>query len=102
MVPVKRLLRIKFTSALMTFSLLKLIQLRVGHRSTLLDLTRVLKACLFEPMSAFMQKLARKQPSGKKRNRAPDYQTVYEFTERQVMAGDTDHLYDLTYDPLVL
>jgi hypothetical protein len=34
--------------------------------------------------------------------RKVDYESIYQETIKQVIAGEADHLDDLTYDPVVL
>ena len=67
----------------------------------LLDLKRVLNTCLYDSVKKFIQKLFQKKP-GKAKGKKTDHETVYKFTERQVILGETDHLDDLTYDPIIL
>ena len=88
--------------ALITYCLLKLIQLKSGYKGPLLEIKRVLQACLFEPFSCFVQGLFKKPERGSTKPRKIDHERIYKETLRQVIEGKADHLDDLTYDPLVL
>jgi hypothetical protein len=58
-------------------------------------------ACLYEPFTVFVQKLYRKPQRSSKGRRRIDHEIIFQETIRQVMAGEDDHLDDLTYDPLI-
>ncbi|WP_366924348.1 IS4 family transposase [Metallumcola ferriviriculae] len=89
--------------ALITYCLLKMLELKTGYKGPLLTIKRLLKTCLYEPFNCFVQKLYKKptRPS-KGRRRPPDHEAIYQETLRQVIAGETDHLNDLDYDPVIL
>jgi len=88
--------------ALITYCLLISMKLKAGFDGSLLQLKRILKTCLYEPFTVFIRILHRKPSRSSKGRRKFDYDLIFEETERQVIAGDVDHLYDLTYDPLYL
>lgn len=89
--------------ALITYCLLKLLELKTCYKGPLLTIKRLLKTCLYEPFNCFVQKLYRKptRPS-KGRRRQLDHEAIYQETLRQVIVGEADHLNDLTYDPVNL
>lgn len=88
--------------ALITYCLLTLIKVESHHQGSLLELKRLLKVCLHLPYSQFREKLKRK-PNRTSRGRCrPNHALIFEQTYNQVMAGDFDFLYDLTYDPVIL
>ncbi len=88
--------------ALITYCLLISMKLKAGFDGSLLQLKRILKTCLYEPFTVFIRILHRKPSRSSKGRRKFDYDLIFEETERQVIAGEVDHLYDLTYDPLYL
>lgn len=88
--------------ALITYCLLMLLKAEAGFKGTLLSIQRLLKACLFEPFHSFLQKLFRKSKRSSRGRRKIDHQMIFEATLRQVMAGEADHLDDLTCDPVIL
>lgn len=88
--------------ALITYCLLTLIKQKTGYTGTLLELKRCLCACLYEPFPGFVKKLYGK---GKRQSRGRCkvfHERIFQETLRQVIAGEADHLDDLTYDPIVL
>lgn len=87
--------------ALITYCLMMLLKLKTGYKESLLNVKRLLTTCLFEPFTSFVQKLYRKSGRKSKGRRRIDYERIYQETERQVMAGEADHIDDLTYDPLI-
>lgn len=88
--------------ALITYCMLKLIKLKTGYEGPLLQIQRLLKTCLYEPFPYFVQKLYRKPKRSSKGRRKIDHERVFQETLRQVIAGEADHLDDLTYDPVIL
>lgn len=89
--------------ALITYCLLKMLELKTGYKGPLLAIKRLLATCLYEPFTSFVQKLYKKptRPS-KGRRRQPDHEAIYQETLRQVIAGEADHLNDLANDPVIL
>jgi len=88
--------------ALITYCLLTLIKQKTGYTGTLLELKRCLCACLYEPFPCFVKKLYGK---GKRQSRGRCkvfHERIFQETLKQVIAGEADHLDDLTYDPVVL
>jgi hypothetical protein len=88
--------------ALITYCLLTLIRQKTGYTGTLLALKRCLCACLYEPFPCFVKKLYGKGKRQSRGRRKVDYESIYQETIKQVIAGEADHLDDLTYDPVVL
>ncbi|MGB9975924.1 IS4 family transposase [Thermovenabulum sp.] len=88
--------------ALITYCLLVLMKLKVGYRGPLLTIKRLLHTCLCESFKSFVQKLYRLPQRGSKGRRRMNHEAIYQATVRQVMAGETDHLNDLAYDPVIL
>ncbi len=88
--------------ALITYCLIKLLQVKTGYNHSLLNIKRLLVTCLFEPFTSFVQKLYKKSIRKSKGRRRIDYERIYQETERQVIAGEVDHLNDLAYDPIIL
>ena len=95
-------MEIQLYIALITYCLLKITQLKTSYEGPLLQIQRLLKACLYEPFSCFVRKLYRKPARNSKGRRQIDYERIYQETLRQVIAGEADHLDDLTYDPVIL
>ena len=88
--------------ALVTYCLLALLKVETGFNGTLLTIQRLLKTCLCEPFDSFLQKLLRKSERSSKGRRKIDHRMIFEATLGQVMAGEADHLDDLTFDPVIL
>jgi hypothetical protein len=89
--------------ALITYCLLILMKLKTNFNGPLLTIRRLLDTCLFEPFSNFLKKLNRKSKhSSNGRRKPPNHEAIYQETMRQVIAGESDHLDDLTYDPILL
>lgn len=88
--------------ALITYCLLISLKLKTGFTRALLDLKRILKTCLYEPFTYFVRTLHRKPSRSSKGRRAINYDLIFTETERQVIAGEVEHLYDVTYDPMYL
>jgi len=57
---------------------------------------------LFDPFPSFVRKLYGKGKRQSRGRRKIDYKLIYQETLRQVISGETDHLNDLTYDPVIL
>lgn len=88
--------------ALISYCLLKLTRLKTGYQGPLLNLTRILLTCLHEPFAELLRKLSRKPGKQSKGRRRLRHEQIFQETLRQVMAGEADHLDDLTYDPVIL
>ncbi len=88
--------------ALITYCLLTLIKQKTGYAGTLLELKRCLCACLYEPFPCFVKKLYSKGKRQSRGRRKVDHERIYQETLKQVIAGEADHLDDLTYDPVML
>lgn len=88
--------------AFITYCLLVLLQRQTGHNGPLLDIKRLLCTCLYDTFENFLKKLHRKSQRSSKGRRKVNHEAIYQETVRQVMAGETEHLDDLTYDPVIL
>jgi len=88
--------------ALLTFCVLIKLQRHSGYTGTLLELTRLLLACLHDSFSDFLVKLLRKPLRSSRGRRVLDHVLIFEHTYEQVMAENIDFLYDSTYDPIIL
>jgi len=88
--------------ALITYCLLVLMKLKVGYKGPLLTIKRLIHTCLCEPFTSFVQKLYRTPERSSKGRRKTNHEAVYQATVRQVLAGETDLLNDLSYDPVIL
>jgi hypothetical protein len=88
--------------ALITYCLLMLVKLQVSYQGPLLAIKRLIHTCLYEPFTAFVQKLYRDPQRTSKGRRKVNHELIFQETLRQVMAGEGDHLNDLTYDPVIL
>jgi len=84
--------------ALITYCLMMLIKYKVAYRGSLLDIQRLLRECLYEPFTSFVQKLHRNGNSTKGRQRQ-DSERVYEETMNRVLSGEMD---DLIYSTEIL
>lgn len=87
--------------ALITYCLLVLLKLKTGYKGPLLEIKRLLNTCLYEPFTEFVKKLYPQVKRSSKGRRRLNYDKIFKFTLRQVMAGEADHLDDLVYDPLI-
>ena len=89
--------------ALITYCLLKLIQVKTGGcEKSMLMVSRTLRACLYEPFSCFVRQLYQKPQKESPGRRKTNHDRIFEETLRQVIAGEADHLDDLSYDPVIL
>ena len=88
--------------ALLTFCVLIKLQRHSGYTGTLLELTRLLLACLHDSFSDFLVKLLRKPLRSSRGRRVLDHDLIFEHTYEQVMVENIDFLYDSTYDPIIL
>lgn len=77
--------------ALITYCLMMLVKYISAYQGPLLDIQRILITCLYEPFTSFVQKLHRKGPPTKGRQRQ-DSERVYEETLNQVLSGEMDDL----------
>lgn len=88
--------------ALIAYCLLKIIQLKTCYKGPLLQIQRLLSTCFYESFPCFIRRLYRKPERISKGRRKIDHERIYQETLRQVIAGEADHLDDLTYDPVIL
>jgi hypothetical protein len=77
--------------ALITYCLMMLVKYRSAYHGPLLDIQRLLITCLYEPFTSFVQKLHRKGPPTKGRQRQ-DHERIYVETLKQVLSGEMDDL----------
>ena len=75
--------------ALITYCLMMLIKYKAAYRGSLLDIQRLLRECLYEPFTSFVQKLHRNGKPTKGRQRQ-DSERVYEETMNRVLSGEMD------------
>ncbi len=88
--------------ALLTFCVLIKLQRHSGYTGTLLELTRLLLACLHDSFSDFLVKLLRKPLRSSRGRRILNHDLIFEYTYEQVMMDNIDFMYDSTYDPIIL
>ncbi|HHY20785.1 MAG TPA: IS4 family transposase [Bacilli bacterium] len=88
--------------ALITFCVLRKLQKDSGFTGTLLELTRILLACLHGSFSDFLAKLLRRPKRSSRGRRILNHDLIFEHTYEQVMMENIDFLYDSTYDPIIL
>jgi hypothetical protein len=88
--------------ALITYCLLMLLKLKVSYKGPLLTIKRLVHTCLCESFKTFVQKLYRAPQRSSRGRRRLNHEAIYQATVRQVMAGETDLLNDLAYDPVIL
>jgi len=84
--------------ALITYCLMMLIKYKAAYQGSLLDIQRLLRECLYEPFTSFVQKLHSKGAPTKGRQRQ-DLERVYEETMNRVLSGEMD---DLIYSTEIL
>ncbi|EGW37647.1 transposase, IS4 family domain protein [Desulfosporosinus sp. OT] len=77
--------------ALITYCLMMLVKYRSAYQGPLLNIQRLLITCLYEPFTSFVQKLHRKGPPTKGRQRL-DPEQIYEETLKQVLSGEMDDI----------
>ena len=77
-------------------------KLKTGYQGSMLSFKRLLITCILEPFDVFVRKLHRKPQRFSKGRRKLNHDLTYTMTLRQVIAGEADHLDDLTYDPVLL
>jgi len=87
--------------ALITYCLLQLLKLETAYQGSLFQILTLLNTCLYDLYELFLKKLFRKKRGSKGRRRI-DYEKIYEMTERQVRQGETELLYEIAYDPVIL
>lgn len=87
--------------ALITYSLMMLLKMKAGYNGTLLEIKMLLRTCLYEPFADFVQKLHHKPSRRTKGRRRVDHERIFNATVEQFLEGQTDHLDDLIYDPII-
>lgn len=95
--------KVQIWLALITYLLLSLLKKEVKTHKSLLTVQRMLDTYKYKPLKKFIKKLKR-PPSRRSRGRKKiDYDKIFKYTYRQVMAGETELLNDDTvYDPVIL
>jgi hypothetical protein len=89
--------------ALCSYCLLLLFKLKTGYTHTLLELTRILKVNIHKPFETLLEKLRRNPQRHSRGRHRTDYDLIYRMIEWQFFeTRETDHLDDLTYDPMFL
>lgn len=89
--------------ALITYCMIMLLKIQTQHKGPLLNIKRLLETCLLEPFEVFIQKLNRRpKRSSKGRRKAIDSEMIFQLTVQQVIVGETEQLYSISYDPIVL
>ncbi|MGC1241392.1 MAG: IS4 family transposase [Chryseosolibacter sp.] len=78
--------------ALITYCLMMLIKYIAAYQGPLIDIQRLLIACLHESFTSFVQKLHRNGKPTKGRQRH-DSERIYEETLKQVFSGEMDDLF---------
>lgn len=87
---------------LTTYCLLMMVKLESNYSGPLLAIKRLLKTCLYEPFTSFLRKLHHDPQRTSRGRGAMDSESIYRETLRQVLAGEAEHLDDLTYDPVII
>ena len=90
-------------SALITHLLLVLFKEKVQTKKSLLKIKRIMDICKYDSLKKLINKL-KKPPSRTSKGRQKfDHEKMFELTKKQVIEGNTDHLYDeSTYNPTFL
>lgn len=89
-------------TALISFVLLTFLKREANTDKSLFKVLKYFRACKFESLKDFIRKINRPPSRSSKGRRTIDYEKIYQMTERQVMAGDTDHLYSTEFNPVIL
>lgn len=84
-------------TALITYCLLTLLKMETGFTGTLLEIQRLVKTCLLQPFSTFLQQLLREKRKSKGRRKVADCEAIFKETMRQVTSGESDYFEDPTY-----
>lgn len=88
--------------ALITYCLGVLLQLKVGHSGSLLELKRTLQTCLFKGFDTFIDSLLRKPSRTSKGRRKLNWEAEFLLIKQQFIEGEVNHFDDLMYDPLFI
>ena len=86
--------------ALITFCLLVLLQLRVNHRGSLLDVYKCVRQHWAETFAEFLFYLTRpptRESSGRKKT---NHEQIFSQTLQEYIDGEIEHLDSLVYDPI--
>ena len=89
-------------TALISFVLLTLLKREANTDKSLFKVLKYFRACKFESLKAFIKKINRPPSRTSKGRRVIDYEKIYQLTERQVMAGETELLYSTEFNPVIL
>ncbi len=87
--------------ALTCYLMFELIKNKAGYQGSLLNVARLVITCMLEPWRDFLRKLCRPASRSSQGRRRPRHEEIFEYTVRQVMAGEADYLDDLAFDPLI-
>lgn len=87
--------------ALITYCLLLLLQRKVAGRGSLLMIFKLIQRCWDEPLHAMIRKLHGSRTRTSKGRRAFDHERIFTETLQQFEAGETGHLNNLAYEPLI-
>lgn len=86
--------------ALITYCLQVLLQLRLNHKGSLLEIKETLQNLLLKPFEEFLQALFRKPTRQSKGRKKGNWEKEFQFITKQFDEGEVVHLDDLTYDPI--
>lgn len=86
--------------ALITYCLQVLLQLRLNHEGSLLEIKETLQNLLFKPFGEFLQALFRKPTRQSKGRKKVNWEREFQLIVNQFDEGEVVHLDDLTYDPM--
>jgi len=90
-------------SALITHLLLVLFKEKVQTKKSLLKIKRIMDICKYDPLKKLINKLKKPPSRTSKGRRKTNHEKIFELTKKQVIEGNTDHLYDeSTYNPTFL
>jgi hypothetical protein len=87
--------------ALITYCLLLLMQRKIAYRGKLLMVYKIVQRCWDEPMEAMIRKLYGNRTRTSRGRRTYDHERIFAETLQQFEIGDTDHLNDTEYDPVI-
>ncbi len=86
--------------ALITFCLIILLKRKTAYDGRILDVQKLLCICWDEAFDHFMRKLHRKPERSSGGRQTFDHEQIFTETLSQYERNETDHLNDLTYDPI--
>ncbi|MED3648806.1 IS4 family transposase [Halalkalibacterium halodurans] len=86
--------------AMITFCLTLLMKKKVRYQGTLLEMLEFIKEYWWRSFSVFLKELFKKPKRSSKGRRRLDHDRIFNETLAQFEDGDTQHLNDLSYDPI--